>query len=89
MNRYLTEFTAHVVELLGGEDMAREFFQLHPELRTKLRLAALYHEGKGGAAHKGAAIFNRFDIRPVLRADQRRAWRKPIGGIDRDTDARR
>lgn len=80
MNQYLHDFTAKVVELLGGQDMAREFFRLHPELATKMRVAALYHHGKGGAAWKGANIFHRFDLTPVLRADRRRACRRPIPG---------
>ena len=80
MNNYLNDFTAQVFTLLGGEDMAHEFFQLHPELITRMRTAALYHHGKGGAAHKGANIFHRFDLKPILAKDRRGACRRPGRG---------
>lgn len=78
MNRYLADFTAQVFALLGGQEMAHEFFALHPELPEKMRAAALYHYTKRGAAHKGAKIFHRFELTPLLRADRRVACRRPI-----------
>jgi hypothetical protein len=78
---YLNKFTAKVNELLGGEEMANEFFKLHPELVTKMRVSALYHQSKGGASWKGAMIFHRFDLRPILAADRRRACNRPIPKI--------
>ena len=78
MNAYLRKFTSEVVVLLGGQEMAGEFFAMHPELPEKMRAAALYHHGKGGAAWKGASIFNRFELKPLIRADRRMACRQPI-----------
>jgi hypothetical protein len=93
MNRYHALFTRKVFELLGGYEMAQEFFELHPELPEKMRAAALYHKRKGGAAWKGACVFHRFELTPLLRADRRAATLRPIPakgrGIDPDIDIRR
>ncbi len=78
MRAYQRHFTRHVIQGLGGIDMADEFFQLHPELAAKIPAAAAYHEQKGGAAWKGAAIFHRFELKPVIQRDRRRACRRPI-----------
>jgi hypothetical protein len=79
MTTYLTKFTRKVFELLGGQDMAHEFLALHPEIPEKMRAAAVYHQRKGGRAWKGACIFYRFEIKPLLQRDRKRACRRPIG----------
>jgi hypothetical protein len=78
MKRYPARFEAAVSTLLGGQDMSEEFFRAHPELVPELRASAAYHEYKGGTAYKGAYIFFRQVLHPVLRSDFATAVKTPI-----------
>ena len=82
MNNYLEHFRYAVVALLGGVEMASEFFSIHPELIVELRVSAAFHCGKGGAPCKGARIFFDRELRPMLAADRAWAARSRIGSID-------
>jgi hypothetical protein len=79
---YFNEFQATVSVLLGGMEMAEEFFLYHPDLAEALRIHAAFHEGKGGAAWKGANIFFARELRSVLRADRAIATRTRIGSVE-------
>lgn len=75
---YLQRFEAALYTKLGGWDMAKAFFKRHPGLVRMARIAALYHRAKGGAYWKGATIFHKQYVQPVLKADRKAACKKPI-----------
>lgn len=79
---YLKRFEAAVSTLLGGCDMADEFFAFHPEMVEARRASAAYHRAKGGRYWKGALIFFRRTVQPVIRADRKAACKTRIGNID-------
>lgn len=75
---YLKRFEAALNTKLGGWDMAKAFFKRHPDMVREARISALYHLAKGGAYWKGAAIFFKQRVRPVLKADRTAACKTPI-----------
>ena len=77
IDRYWRLFDRHVAELLGGLDMADDFFRMHPRLARTMRVQMMIHFKKGGAAWKGAAIFFRRIVKPQLAADRKAAMRTP------------
>ncbi len=71
---YATRFTDRVVTLLGGMEMAEEFFRLHPGHERRMRQASLYHRlTSTTGAYKGALIFFTLSLRPMLVADREAA----------------
>lgn len=88
MRTYEQRFNAQLTKMLGGIEMATEFFGKHPEIPSRADWAMDYHRTKGGAAWKGACIFFRFHVKPILKADRLQACRLPIGADD-SVDGRR
>lgn len=76
--RYWPRFESHVYRLLGGLDMAEEFFNRHPGARISMLRSRRYHFEKGGAAHKGATIFYERTLKPIIARDRDRAKKRPI-----------
>lgn len=74
---YLKRFNRGVIKRLGGVEMAEEFFVLHPEMVDKMKASAKYHFRKGGAAWKGAAIWFKLRVTPLLKEDRIKACAMP------------
>ncbi len=71
---YATRFINRVTTLLGGLEMAEEFFRLHPRHEMLMRQAALCHRVTANTgAYKGAYIFFTLNLRPILAADRKAA----------------
>lgn len=86
---YFREFQNQVFTLLGGWEMANEFFRLHPEAAQRLPEEARYHFGKGGpkSAENAAQAWFRFRAKPLLKADRQRVTQHD--GFDDAIDGRR
>ncbi len=77
---YWKEFLGQVYELLGGIDMATEFFKAHPEQRRDMRAECRFHFNKGGTgtAQAGANIYFKQNLKRILQEDRAQATKKPI-----------
>jgi hypothetical protein len=72
---YYNEFEAAVFTRLGGLDMAREFFERHPEVN--LKEAAKVHEAAERPVKMAAAAFYSRTVKPRLDADYKFALQFP------------
>lgn len=73
---YYAEFEAAIFTRLGGLDMAREFFALHPHI--DLAGAATFHEQAGRPVKMAAAAVYSRVIKPLLDADYKYALQFPF-----------